>query len=395
MTDSVRYKVAVVGASETTNIGKVPGMSNIMLAADAAMNAIADCGIDKNEIDGLFSASLGGMSMVQLAHYLGITPKVLDGTSVGGTSFLLHVRHAAAALALGYCNVALVTMGESGYTRGDNIGLPEGTRGGTPQAANSIGMQFEGVYGTTGPTTTFGMGILRYMKEYGLTPEQLASVPVAQSKWVNGNPRALRPMEVTVEDVMNSRWICYPLHLLECCVVTDGGGAIIMTRADRAKDFPKKPVYILGTGESSETPLVSQMEDFTESKAFRVASTKAFDEAQVSRDEIDHIMIYDAFAHLPIYALESTGFLKKGEAGPFIAEGNTSPGGKLPVNTNGGGLCYTHSGMYGMYLMQESLRQLRGEAYNQVEGVEVAFCQGVGGMFAAAGSLIWTNQPEG
>jgi acetyl-CoA acetyltransferase len=212
---------------------------------------------------------------------------------------------------------------------------------------------------------------------------------------VKGNPRALRPDEVTIEDVMNSRWICYPLHLLECCVVTDGGGAIVMTTADRAKDFPKKPVYILGTGESSETPLVSQMEDFTQSKAFNVASTKAFDEAQVSRDEIDHIMIYDAFAHIPIYALESTGFLKKGEAGPFIAEGNTSPGGKLPVNTNGGGLCYTHSGMYGMYLMQESLRQLRGEAYNQVPGVEVGFCQGVGGMFAAAGSLIWTNQPPG
>jgi acetyl-CoA acetyltransferase len=395
MTDSVRYKVAVIGASETTNIGKVPDMSNIMLAADAAMNAIADCGIDKNEIDGLFSASLGGMSMVQLAHYLGITPKVLDGTSVGGTSFLLHVRHAAAALAMGYCNVALVTMGESGYTRGDNIGLPEGVRAPGGQSPNSIGMQFEGVYGTTGPTSTFGMGILRYMKDYGLTPEQLASVPVAQSKWVNGNPRALRPMEVTVEDVMNSRWICYPLHLLECCVVTDGGGAIVMTTADRAKDFPKKPVYILGTGESSETPLVSQMEDFTQSKAFNVASTKAFDEAQVSRDEIDHIMIYDAFAHIPIYALESTGFLKKGEAGAFIAEGNTSPGGKLPVNTNGGGLCYTHSGMYGMYLMQESLRQLRGEAYNQVPGVEVGFCQGVGGMFAAAGSLIWTNQPPG
>jgi acetyl-CoA acetyltransferase len=212
---------------------------------------------------------------------------------------------------------------------------------------------------------------------------------------VKGNPRALRPDEVTIEDVMNSRWICYPLHLLECCVVTDGGGAIIMTTADRAKDFPKKPVYILGTGESSETPLVSQMEDFTQSKAFNVASTKAFDEAQVSRDEIDHVMIYDAFAHIPIYALESAGFLKKGEAGAFIAEGNTSPGGKLPVNTNGGGLCYTHSGMYGMYLMQESIRQLRGEAYNQVPGVEVAFCQGVGGMFAAAGSLIWTNQPPG
>jgi acetyl-CoA acetyltransferase len=394
MSETVRYKAAVIGAAETTSLGRVPEMSSMMLAADAAMNAIADCGIDKDEIDGLFSASLGGISMVQLAHYLGITPNVLDGTSVGGTSFLLHVRHAAAALALGYCKVALVTMGESGFSRADNVGMPAGRGGGgRAVAGNSLNAQFEAPYGTAGPTTSFGMGILRYMKDYGLTPELLASVPVAQSKWVNGNPRAFRPNEVTVEDVMNSRMICYPLHLLECCVVTDGGGAIIMTNADRAKDFPKKPVYILGTGESSETPLVSQMEDFTTSKAFRVASTKAFEEAQVTHKDIDHVMIYDAFAHLPIYALESTGFLKRGEAGAFIAEGNTAPGGSLPVNTNGGGLCYTHSGMYGMYLMQESIRQLRGEAYNQVPDVKVAFCQGVGGMFAAAGSLIWTNEP--
>jgi acetyl-CoA acetyltransferase len=391
MTDSVRYKVAVIGASETTNIGKVENMSNMMLAADAAMNAIRDCGIDKSKIDGLFSASLGGLSMVGLAHYLGITPKVIDGTSVGGTSFLLNVRHAAAALALGYCEYALVTMGESGYTRGDTIGMPRGGGGGA-QGGNSFGAQFEAPYGTAGPTTQFGMGILRYMKQYGLTHEQLASVPVAQSKWVNGNPRALRPNEVTVEDVLNSRMIAYPLHLLECCVVTDGGGAIVLTTAERAKDFPKKPVYILGTGESVETPMVSQMEDFTTSKAFRVASKKAFDEAQVSHSDIDHVMIYDAFAHIPIYALEDTGFFKPGEAGPFIAEGNTQPGGTLPVNTNGGGLCYTHSGMYGMYLMQESLRQLRGEAYNQVANIRTSFCQGVGGMFAAAGSIIWTNE---
>jgi acetyl-CoA acetyltransferase len=390
MTDSVRYKVAVIGASETTGLGKVENMSSTMLAADAAMNAIKDCGIDKSKIDGLFSASLGGMSMVALAHYLGITPKVIDGTSVGGTSFLLNVRHAAAALALGYCEYALVTMGESGFTRGDTIGLP---RGGGQAPSNNVGAQFEAPYGTFGPTTQFGMGILRYMKEFGLTHEQLASVPAAQSKWVEGNPRALRPNQVSVEDVMSSRMICYPLTVLECCVVTDGGGAIVMTHADRAKDFPKKPVYILGTGESVETPMVSQMEDFTSSKAFRVSSKKAFDEAEVKHSDIDHVMIYDAFAHIPIYALEDAGFLGRGEAGAFIAEGNTQPGGKLPVNTNGGGLCYTHSGMYGMYLMQESLRQLRGEAYRQVPDIKVSFCQGVGGMFAAAGSLIWTNEP--
>jgi acetyl-CoA acetyltransferase len=390
MTESIRYKVAVIGASETTEVGKVPGMSDMMLAADAAMNAIRDCGIDKSKIDAVFSAATPNMSIIQLAHYLGITPKLVDGTAVGGTSFLLHVRHAAAALAAGYCDFALVTMGQSGYSHAENIGLPRPPSSGP---TNSPMAQFEAPYGTYGPTTMFGMGILRYMKDFGLTHEQLASVTVAQSKWVSGNPRALRPNEVSLEEVLNSRLICYPLHLLEWCVVTDGGGAIVLTTAERAKDFPRPPVYILGTGESVETPMVSQMEDMTTSKAFRVASTKAFDEAEIDRADVDHMMVYDAFAHLPIYALEDTGFLARGEAGAFIAEGNTSPGGRLPLNTQGGGLCYTHSGMYGMYLMQESLRQLRGEAFRQVPNVKISFCQGVGGMFASAGSLIWTNEP--
>jgi acetyl-CoA acetyltransferase len=392
-TYSVKNKVAVIGFSETTDIGKVPGMSAMMLAADAAMNAVKDAGISKDQIDGVFSTH----NPTQLAHYLGITPKVVDGTAVGGTSFLIHVRHAAAALALGYCDYALVTMGESGYTRGDNIGLPTAGATGRPMptgggANNALGSQFESPYGPVGPTTLFGMGILRYMKKYGLTHEQLASVTVAQSKWVKGNPRALRPEEVTVEDVMNSRMICYPLTILECCVVTDGGGAVILTHADRAKDHQTKPIYILGTGESTENPMVSMMEDFTSSRGFRVASKKAFDEAGVSHADIDHVQIYDAFAHLPIYALEDTGFCKPGEAGAFIAEGNTSPGGRLPVNTQGGGLCYTHSGMYGMYLMQESLRQLRGIAFRQAPNIRTAFCQGVGGMFGGMGSLIWTNE---
>jgi acetyl-CoA acetyltransferase len=404
MTDTVRYKTAIIGASETTDLNNIPNMSSIMLAADAAMNAINDCGIDKSLIDGVFSTH----SPTQLANYLGIVPKVVDGTSVGGTSFLLHVRHAAAALALGYCDYALVTMGESGHTRGDAIGLGGpggggrgGMRGGMAAMMgammgggnNTLGGQFESPYGTAGPTTLFGIGILRYMKDYGLTHEQLASVVVAQSKWAKGNPRAFRPDEVTVEEVMNSRMICYPLTILECCPVTDGGGALVLTTAERAKDFPKKPVYILGTGESVETPMISQMEDFTSSRAFRVSSKKALDEAQVTHADIDHIQIYDAFAHLPIYALEDAGFLKRGEAGGFIEAGHTSPGGRLPVNTNGGGLCYTHSGMYGMYLMQESARQLRGEAFRQVEGIRTSFMQGVGGMFGAAGSQVWTNEP--
>ncbi|MDW8048018.1 MAG: thiolase, partial [Chloroflexota bacterium] len=170
------------------------------------------------------------------------------------------------------------------------------------------------------------------------------------------------------------------------------GGALVLVSSERAKDFPTKPVYILGTGESVETPMISQMEDFTTSKAFRVSGKKAFEEAGITHDDVDHLMIYDAFAHLPIFGLEDLGFVGRGEAGAFIAEGNTRPGGKLPLNTNGGGLSYTHTGMYGMFALQESVRQLRGTAPAQVPNCRISVCHGVGGMFAASGTIILTNE---
>lgn len=386
---SLRYKVAIVGAAETTDLGVVPDMTAQQLAIDAAVNAMADCGIDKSQIDGIAST----VSPAHLAHYMGIVPRWVDNTSVGGTSFLIQVRHAAAAIASGLCETALVTMGQSGRSR---VGESAGGGGGGPAGGRRDGSypgQFESIYGPAGPPTLFGMGVLRYMKETGTTHEQLASVAVAQRKWSNRVPRAMMRDLITIDDVFNSRMICYPFHLFECCLVTDGGGALILTSAERAADFPTRPVYILGTGESVETPIVSQMYDLTTSAAFRASSRDAFAEALVSHSDVDHLMVYDAFAHLPIYGLEDLGFVGRGEAGAYIEEGNTSPGGKLPMNTNGGGLSYTHTGMYGMFAMQESVRQVRGEAAHQVPDVEVSFCQGVGGMFMAAASLIFTNQP--
>ena len=379
---SVKNNVAIIGASETTELGRIPHLSAISLHADAARNAIADCGISKDDIDGVACA---GQSPVAVAHYLGITPRYLDGTGVGGCSFMLHVRHAAAAIAAGMCEVVLITHGESGKSR---VGA-----GGWGAMDASLQSQFEMPYGPTGPPTMFPMGVLRYMKETGTTHEQLASVAVAQRKWAAMNPRAMMREPITIDDVFASRMIAYPMHLLECCLVTDGGGALIVTSAERAAsmDLAQKPVYILGTGESSETPMVSQMEDFTSSKAFRVASRKAFDEAGITHADVDHLMIYDAFAHLPIYGLEDLGFVGRGEAGAFIEEGNTSPGGELPLNTNGGGLSYTHTGMYGMFAIQESVRQLRGTAPAQVDGVEISVAHGVGGMFAASGTLVLSN----
>lgn len=377
--------VAIVGASETTELGRIPGLSQLQLHADAALNAMADAKIKPSDIDGVATA---GASPTEIAHYLGLEPRWADGTSVGGCSFMLHVRHAVAAIEAGHCSTVLITHGESGRS-GVGRGGFFGGGGGA-----SLAGQFEMPYGPNGPTTMFTVGVLRYMKEFGLTHEQLASVAVVQREWAGLNPRASYREPITVADVLESRMIAYPFHKLECCLVTDGGGALILTAAERAPDFPTKHVYILGTGESVETPMISQMQDLTTSRSFRIAGQDAMRSAGISHDDVDHLMIYDAFAHLPIYGLEDLGFVGRGEAGAFIEEGHTRPGGKLPLNTNGGGLSYMHSGMYGMYALQESVRQIRGTAAAQVEGAEVSVCLGVGGMFAASGCIIMGSQPH-
>jgi acetyl-CoA acetyltransferase len=372
--------VAIVGAAETTELGKIPGMSQLQLHADAALNAFADTGLTAKDIDGVATA---GESPTAVAHYLGISPRWVDGTAVGGCSFMIHVRHAVAALLQGHADTVLITHGESGRS-----GIGRGRRG---AAASSLSGQFEAPYGPVGPPTVFTLPVLRYMKDFGMSHEQLAMVAVVQREWAAQNPRASFRDPITVEDVLASKMIAYPFHLLECCLVTDGGGALILTRGDRAGDFPGRPVFVIGTGESVETPMISQMQDLTSSRAFRVAGPAAMADAGISHADVDHVMIYDAFAHLPIYGLEDLGFCERGEAAQFIWERNTAPGGRLPVNTNGGGLSYMHSGMYGMYALQESVRQLRGTAAAQVDGARVSLCLGVGGMFGASGCVVMSN----
>ena len=376
-----RKAVAVVGAAETTELGVIKDLSQIGLHADAALNAMKDCGLGPKDIDGVATA---GETPIQIAHYLGITPSWVDGTAVGGCSFMIHVRHAAAAIEAGLCKTVLVTHGESGKSM---IGRPP-----RPVPSDSLNGQFEQPFGPMGPPSLFPIPVLRYMKTYGVTHEQLAMVAVVQREWAAKNPRATFKDPITVADVLNSRMIAYPFRILQCCLVTDGGGALILTSAERAKDFPTKPVYILGTGESVETPMVSQMADFTSSRAFSVAGPTAFREAGITHKDVDHLMIYDAFAHLPLYGLEDLGFVPRGEAGRFIEARNTAPGGKLPLNTNGGGLSYMHSGMYGMYALQESVRQMRGIAPAQIPGAKISVCHGVGGMFAASGTVIFSNE---
>jgi acetyl-CoA acetyltransferase len=297
---------------------------------------------------------------------------------------MIHVRHAAAAIEAGLCKTVLITHGESGKSRIAQIPrtIPPG----------SLNGQFEQPFGPMGPPSLFPIPVLRYMKTYGVTHEQMAMVSVTQREWAAKNPRATFKDPITVDDVLNSRMIAYPFRILQCCLVSDGGGALILTSAERAKDFPTRPVYILGTGESVETPMVSQMADFTSSRAFSVAGPTALKAAGIAHKDVDHLMIYDAFAHLPIYGLEDLGFCERGTAAAFIAGRNTAPGGKLPLNTNGGGLSYAHSGMYGMFALQESVRQMRGTAPAQVAGAKISVCHGVGGMFAASGTIIFSNQ---
>ena len=369
--------VAVVGAAETTRIGVLPDMSQMQLHADAALNALADCGLTIADVDGL--ASVGDSPEI-VADYLGVRPRWVDGTLVGGCSALAHLRHAVAALDAGLCDVVLLTHGQSGRS------LIGRTR---PSVRDdSLNGQFEEPYGPLGPPSLLAIPLLRFMQRWGITHEELATVPVVQREWAARNPRALLREPITVADVLASKPVAYPLNLAHCCVVTDGGGALVLVRAERARDLPRPPVYVLGTGEGYGSPMVSQMRDFTTSEAFVASGREAFRSAGVAHSDIDHLMLYDPFAHVPLFALGDLGFVPHGEVGRFVAERRTAIGGELPVNTNGGGLAYTHTGMYGMFALQESVRQLRGEAAAQVPDVRVSMTHGIGGMFAAAATVV-------
>jgi acetyl-CoA acetyltransferase len=375
---SVKGAVAIIGAAETERIGTVPELSALELHADAARRAVADAGLTMADVDGVASA---GHSPTAVAHYLGVTPTYIDGTMVGGCSYLLHVRHAAAAIAAGSrTSCSSPTASRAGHEWAHRLGSGPLVAAGPVRAPVRHDRATHDVPDGRAPLHE-GDGTHPRAARVGGRRAAALVVP---------GPRAKFRDLITVDDVFASPMIAYPMHLLECCLVTDGGGALVVTSADRARAMPgpKPPVYVLGTGEASETPMVSMMEDFTSSKAFRLSSSARVRRGGLGPRDIDHLMIYDAFAHLPIYGLEDLGFVGRGEAGAFIEEGHTSPGGRLPLNTNGGGLSYTHTGMYGMFLILESVRQLRGEAPAQVPDVEVSLAQGVGGMFMAAGTLI-------
>ena len=379
----MRGTVAIVGVAESDELGRLPHKSSLQLHMEATHNALADAGLKKSDIDAVFTS--GRNMAIDVPEYLGIRPRFIGGTQVGGCSFILHVEHAMAAINAGLCEVALITHGESGYSR---IAMPAPRWG-----DDSTNNQFELPYGISGPATGYGMLATRHMHEYGTTSEQLAEVAVATRKWATMNPKAAMRDPISIDDVLNSRIIAWPFHLLDCCLVTDGGGAVIVTSAERARDLAKKPVYVLGTGECGTHQMVSQMPAFNRWDAAVASGDRAFRMSGVRHDDIDVAQFYDAFTIVPMLALEALGFCAPGESGAFVSGQRTAPGGDFPMNTNGGGLSYTHTGMYGIFTLIEAVRQLRRECGpRQVPDATVAICHGTGGVWSAAATAILSTE---
>lgn len=368
---------AIAGVDESDEIGNVPNKSPLQLHAEAAMNALADAGIDKSEVDGIATA---GVSTLQIAEYLGIVAKYTDGTAVGGSSFVIHVGHALEAISDGRASVVLITHGQ-GRMGGRN-------RGGGGADPSNIAGQYEAPYGVMGAPYAYSLAAMRHMAQYGTTKEQLAQIAVQTRQWAMKNPKALMRDPLTVEDVLNSRMISYPFNLLDCCLVTDAGGACVVVSPERARDLKKKPVWVLGIGEAHDHSMISQMPDLTRTPA-QYSGPAAMGMAGVTHDDFDLAMIYDSFTYTVLATFESLGFCKPGEGGDFVSNGRLGPGGQLPTNTNGGGLSYTHPGMYGMFLLLEATRQLRGECgERQVPDCKLAIVNGTGGSLSSTGTLV-------
>jgi acetyl-CoA acetyltransferase len=370
--------VVVVGAAESRQLGVVKDQSAMSLATSSALDALSQAGLTLADVDGVAAV----MPVVEFAYALGVSPRWLDGTNVGGCSYMLHVRHAVAAIERGDASVVVIGHAESNRSQ---VGAQP-----LPFDRSSMQGQFDLPYGASGTFARLTLNAMAYLDAYGLGEADLAEVPVAQSRWANRNPRATRPELLTVEDVLASKMIAWPFRILECCPLNDGGGALVLTSAERARDLDLayRPVTVAGSGEASEGGSAMFMENLTSFGAFRESSASAMRSAGVTHADIDHLMMYDSYAHLPLIGLEDLGFVGRGEAVNFIRGGATSPGGALPMNTNGGGLLYAHTGMYGMFALQEAVRQLQGCAAAQVEEVETSLVQGIGGMWGAAGAVV-------
>ncbi len=373
----ISKSVAIVGVAESDEIGRVQ-KSNLQLHAESAYNALEDAGLSIKDVDGLMTA---GTSTLTLGEYLGVNPRFTDTTAVGGSSFIIHIAHAMLAIQAGYCETVLVTHGEAGRSARSRSG----------GNASEPGPQFESPYGFIGAPVNYAMACRRYMHMYGedYTRQGMAEVAVATRKWANLNPKAyFNDRAMSFDEYHNSPWVAWPFHLPDCCLTTDAGGAYIVTTPERARDLPKKPVWVLGAGEGLDHGLISQMPDLTSTWA-RESGPAALKMAGVTHDDIDLAMIYDSFTYTVLATLESLGFCGPGEGPDFVADQRAAPGGDFAMNTSGGGLSYTHSGMYGMFLVLEAVRQLRGETgERQLDDPKLCLINGTGGSLSSTGTVV-------
>ena len=377
MTGLKRGGAAIVGAAES-NLGQVAdGLNPIDLMAQGIARAAADAGLRVRDIDGLLCATTQSRtSGLNLSEYLGISPKFIDTTILGGSSFMFHVAHAVAALQLGLCEIAAIAYGSTQRTVGRR------------QASVREVNPFETPYRPFLPSTAYALAASRHMHEFGTTREQLAEVAVAARQWALLNPAAWEKKPLTVDEVLNARMVSYPFTVRDICLVTDGGGAIILMTPERARSLKKPPVYVLGCGQAITHANISSMPDLTVTGAL-ASGKEAYAMAGLEPKDIDVVELYDAFTINTILFLEDLGFCAKGEGGAFVSGGRIAPGGELPVNTNGGGLSYCHPGMYGLFLLIEAVRQLRGECgARQVKDAETAIAHGNGGVLSSQSTVI-------
>jgi acetyl-CoA acetyltransferase len=371
-----RGRTAIVGAA-TFGIGRCPGISAVDMAARAALLALEDAGISLGEVDALYTSApyeaLGGM---ELAEYLGVVPRVCDSNRTGGSAFEVYVQQAALALDAGLIDCALIAYGSNPASN------PPGAVGMTRQSP------WEAPYRPLAPASSYALAASRHMHLFGTTRRQLAEVAVAARQWAQLNPEAAMRDPLTIEDVLGARMLSDPLTVRDCCLFNDGAAAVVMVRADRARDCARAPVHVLGAAHAVTHREISAMPDLTMTGA-SISGAQAFAQAGYTAADMDLAMLYDAFTITPILFLEDLGFCPKGEGGRFVEGGAIAPGGRLAMNTNGGGLSCVHPGMYGLFLLVESVRQLRGEAgERQIADPRLAVAHGNGGVLSSQATVV-------
>src|SRR3954451_8477317 len=373
--------VGVIYAASPTGVLELHGRA---LEAAMIQEALEDAGLTLDDVDGVCHT----FSSMGLAEYLGIHPTFTDSTNTGGSSFEVHAEHAAAAINAGLCDVVVSVYAST--PRSDRKRGVGWTRPNMP-GPNPM-LEWELPYGLRLPMGPYAMAASRHMADFGTTSEQLAQIAVSTREWAALNPRARYRDPITIDDVLASPMQTSPLHLLDCCLVTDGAGAFVMTSAERARDLAKAPVHVLGAASCGDHQMISQMPDLA-TTAGAVSGPAAFAMAGIAPDDVDLLMGYDSFTITALLHLEDLGFCAKGEGGAFVEDGRLGPGGAFPMNTNGGGLSYTHPGMYGMFLIVEAVRQLRGECgERQLDSPEIAVAHGSGGVLSATGTVVLGNE---